>query len=58
MYDGHFNAHISKSTQDAESDFTTVRNQDALEPHALMATEAIYEESGAEFRTIAVLKTI
>jgi hypothetical protein len=48
--DGGFDAHISEGAEDAQGDFTTVRNQDALESHSLTATEAFYEQSGATLR--------
>ena len=47
MNDGGLDTHVPKGAEDAQGDFTTVCNQDALESHSLRATEAIYEQSGA-----------
>ena len=44
--DGHFDAHVPQGSENAEGDFSTVSDEDALESHGYPASEAIYEESG------------
>ena len=46
MNNGGFDAHISQCSQDTKSDFSSVGNQHPLEAHDLVASEAIYEQSG------------
>jgi hypothetical protein len=46
MDDGCFNTHITKGSEDTQSNFSAIRNQDAFESHVGVAAEVTYEQSG------------